>query len=426
MRNTIAKSLALASLLAFPVCLLPGAMHASSDLPQKGGHAAAHAGAAQGTPIHRFSVERLAQFHGFDATAAQGMNRNAFGSAGAWDRWARLNWGAGWNDWGAGWGDWAGPVFWPFLYGDALTFALWPDALDDPFFAYGPDYLLASIFWPGPLGGGAASLFDIYGSPPQATRYESYYHRRHPRDTDATQSDSATCGGVAPGLAHFPIDAIAHAIKPSDQQTQLLDALQAASTKADEILRASCPSDTPLTPVGRLDAVSKRLHAMRQALSVLQPPLVALDQSLNDPQREKLAALGGRSRYRHAGVAMSEAPARDLAALCKGETAHFTALPVQRIDTIVKPTVHQKTAFDALKSASTTAAQNLDASCPYDMPETLKDRLDAVGKRLDALNDAVTIVKPALRRFYETLSDEQKARFNIIGNDADAAASDGT
>jgi hypothetical protein len=86
----------------------------------------------------------------------------------------------------------------------------------------------------------------------------------------------------------------------------------------------------------------------------------------------------------------------------------------QRIDETIKPTEQQKAAFDALKSASAKAASDLDASCPADMPEKLTDRLDMVAKRLDALADAVDTVKPALTDFYNTLSDEQKARFNVI------------
>ena len=89
---------------------------------------------------------------------------------------------------------------------------------------------------------------------------------------------------------------------------------------------------------------------------------------------------------------------------------------MQRIDDVVKPTADQKESFDALKSASTEAAKNLESSCPTEMPTTVTGRLDALTKRLTALNDAVGKVKPALTDFYGKLSDEQKARFNVIGN----------
>lgn len=42
-------------------------------------------------------------------------------------------------------------------------------------------------------------------------------------------------------------------------------------------------------------------------------------------------------------------------------------------------------------------------------------RLAAMMDRLQATLDAVRLVRPPLERFYESLSDEQKARFNEIG-----------
>ncbi|QXX75424.1 Spy/CpxP family protein refolding chaperone [Methylovirgula sp. HY1] len=370
------------------------------------------------------------RFRAIRGLEPRGFNRNAFGDTWKWNHWARVHWGAGWNYWGSGWGYWTGSVFSPFLYGDALSFALWPDALYDSFFAYGPDYLLASIFSPGPLYGATEEasypLFDVYGYPPDAKNYYGYYRRRQHRRHAAAAADSASpaadCSGLAPGIASLPIDRIKRAIRATPQQTEMLTQLGTASTRAETILQGSCPSTPPLTPVGRLDAVATRLHAMIQAIGFLRTPLTTLDESLDDKQRERLATLGGRSKYRHAGVAMSQAPARDLAALCKKQATGFTLLPVQRIEDIVTPTAAQKSAFEALKSASTTAAANLDASCPGDVPETLAGRLDAVVNRLNALAEAVSIVKPPLTKFYATLSDEQKARFNVIGGIQDTNA----
>ena len=92
-------------------------------------------------------------FHGLYNFNHTGFNRNAFGDPSRWNRWGGRFWGAGWNRWGHGWGGWAGPVFWPFLYGDIFSFAFWPYDYYDPFWAYGPDFLLASIFAPGPYFG---------------------------------------------------------------------------------------------------------------------------------------------------------------------------------------------------------------------------------------------------------------------------------
>jgi hypothetical protein len=67
--------------------------------------------------------------------------------------------------------------------GRSLCLACWPYAFYDPFFVNGPDLLLTSIFWPGPLSSpyyaynpsyyGENSLFDVYGNAPYANSYAS-------------------------------------------------------------------------------------------------------------------------------------------------------------------------------------------------------------------------------------------------------------
>jgi hypothetical protein len=104
-----------------------------------------------------------------------------------------------------------------------------------------------------------------------------------------------------------------------------------------------------------------------------------------------------------------------LAALCNSRSESFTQLPVQRVEQAVTPTQQQQGALEKLKTASTEAANQLQASCPAQSPQTPLDRFDAVGKRLDAMASAVKTVRPALADFYSSLTDEQKARFNTLG-----------
>jgi hypothetical protein len=201
----------------------------------------------------------------------------------------------------------------------------------------------------------------------------------------------------------------------------MLDDLKAASAQADNLLRASCPTEVPLTPIARLDAVMKRIQAMSQAVQILRPPLTTLYNSLDDEQKVRFAAIGAQTKkYRRARIAREESPSGNLGGLCKQQTENFTQLPVQRIKELIKPTEQQNAAFDSLKLASAKAAADLDASCPVDIPQTLTGRLDAVGRRLDALAGAVNTVRPALADFYNSLTDEQKARFNVIGRDSPA------
>jgi hypothetical protein len=363
-----------------------------------------HFGSRSAFGHHRFVGNFGHAGRGF---AHAGLNHNAFGGHRAWNAWNR---GYGWNE-GNAWGAWAGPVFWPYFYGDLLSFAFWPYGFYDPFFGYGPDYLLSAIFWPGPYFGGDygwyENPYDVYG-------YAGSAEPRHKRyaSTEFQAEASETCAALAPGIADLPIDRIQKAIEPNDTQSAILNDLKTASAKANSILQASCPSQAPLTPVSRLDAVGQRIDAMIQAVQIMRAPLTTLDNSLDDHQRERFnaIALGERSRRKE-----TAAQANGLGQLCAQEAKDFTNLPTDQIEQTVKPTGQQQTAaFTALKSASAKAASSMQSSCPTTMPQTLTDRFTAITTRLDAMAGAVKTIEPALKDFYASLNDDQKARFNVM------------
>ncbi|MGA8172151.1 MAG: Spy/CpxP family protein refolding chaperone [Methylocystis sp.] len=371
-----------------------------------------------------------------------GFNGNAFGASAAWNDWGDNFWGGGFYDWGDGWGYWADSVFWPFLYGDALTYALWPYGYFDPFFAYGYDALLASVFWPGPMSepyiGGNTDFWDVYGATPTSEergfvsryrgRHHHHHHRRHharyvthdeARATMATTAgENRACGGLAPGVASLPVDQIEREVRPTDTQTLLLNDLRSTLAQADNVLLASCSNEMPLTPVGRLDAMTKRIEAMKKSVQMVREPLAKFYDALDPRQKERFDAIGAARR----GAGREPGSTKDLGALCGPQTQNFATPPVQRIEETIKPTEQQKGVFDALKTASSAAAKNLEATCPAETAKTVSERFDAVAKRLDALASALTTVKPALSNFYNSLTDEQKARFNVIGSGAPKTA----
>jgi LTXXQ motif family protein len=67
-----------------------------------------------------------------------------------------------------------------------------------------------------------------------------------------------------------------------------------------------------------------------------------------------------------------------------------------------------------LQDASVKAAQGLKVNCPGYQTLTPTGRVEAMEKRLEATLGAVRAVQPALAKFYDSLSDEQKARFNSL------------
>jgi hypothetical protein len=214
------------------------------------------------------------------------------------------------------------------------------------------------------------------------------------------------CAGLAPGVADLPIDRIERAVHPTGDQLTLLDELKAASSRANAVLKDSCPNEVPLTPVGRLDAIEQRFAAVKQVLKILQNPLVAFYDSLTAEQKQQFDAIATPSR------------SQDRTVLCDQRSAAFSNVPVEQIDQTVRPTEQQKNQLEALRSAAFKAAADLQASssCPAEVPQTIAARLSAIDTRSRAMLEAARAVRPALERFYASLDDEQKARFNAMGN----------
>jgi LTXXQ motif family protein len=357
---------------------------------------------------NEFAAGRFRGLHNFNRA---GFNRNAFGAGRTWDQWGGRFWGAGWNQWGWGYGGWAGPVFWPFLYGDIFSFALWPYDYYDPFWAFGPDFVLASVYAPGPsLGAASGTGTNVYtGSGSQETPAER---------AEAAQS----CGDLAPGVGGLPIAQIRQAIRPTADQLAALDELNAASMKANDAIKQSCPTAIPLTPIARLDTAEKRLQAMVDAIQIVRPPLEKFYDSLTPEQKQRFEALGKTGRT---GASANNASNNNLAELCNKEQ-NFARLPIDRIEEIVQPNAQQQAAFDDLKKTSQTTADDLQASCPTQVPDTPVARLDATKARLEAMTATMDGVRPKLADFYASLSDDQKAKFNTMGpppqNASDRAA----
>ena len=100
--------------------------------------------------------------------------------------------------------------------------------------------------------------------------------------------------------------------------------------------------------------------------------------------------------------------------MCSQSARHFTELPSEQIQEAVQPNDKQRSELEALKTASSKAADILNGTCPSQTPSTPTARVDAMATRLDAMSTAVNTMGPALQGFYASLDDEQKARFNTM------------
>jgi hypothetical protein len=103
--------------------------------------------------------------------------------------------------------------------------------------------------------------------------------------------------------------------------------------------------------------------------------------------------------------------------LCSGQTAGLTDWPTERIAQTVDPDDAQRAILDELRDATARALDIVRAACPTALPSTPTGRIEAMRQRLDAMLAAVRTVRPVVEKFYQSLNDEQKARFNALSPD---------
>ena len=120
---------------------------------------------------------------------------------------------------------------------------------------------------------------------------------------------------------------------------------------------------------------------------------------------------GGR-----ASSARAEMPDR-LAQMCGEDSRDIAGLPIDQIQQALQLNEAQRAALDDLANASVKAAQDIKAACPTQIASTAPGRLAAMQARIEAMIAAVETVQPALQKFYDLLTDEQRARLNALAQD---------
>jgi len=318
--------------------------------------------------------------------------------------------GSAWPWWRGGVAlGWFGPLFWPYAYYDLFDYVYWPYAYDD-FWPYAYDDVYYGIYGPYAYSG-------PYGYRPSADP-NGYYTRRsarrgvssgHYAAANGTERAAEVCSDDAAQLTNWPIERIFEVVQPTDAQRPALDELRAANAKAIDMLKAACPKDLPSIPTGRLAAMESRLRVMLAAVQTVRPALERFYQSLSDEQKARFNAIASADDPDAAAKDQ-----RDLTRWCDEKTPNLTDLPIDRIAQAVQPTPEQRAALDELEDASVEAGERLKTGCPTYQMLTPTGRVEAIEKRLEATLAAVKTVQPVLAKFYNSLSDEQKARFNSL------------
>jgi len=302
---------------------------------------------------------------------------------------------------------WYGPVFWPYAYSDVFDYTFWPDGYDDGYWAYAYDDFVDGLFW-GEVGPPAEYAYapppSGASSAPAPVRYAAVQE---------------LCKQPGSGITAWPIAEIEKKVGLNDEQKQLLADMRRDAQTAAGAFKASCPAENafPMTPPGRLAAMTARLQSTLDAVDTVKPALDKFYNSLSDEQKERFNEIGPKPTT---GAETAQASAGD-AQSCKQPKPGLANLPIEKIEDTVKPTEAQQAGLTELQDATDKAVGLLQAACPDETPITPPGRLDAMATRLKAMIDAANTVRPALDSFYGSLSNEQKARFNRMGRDLAAA-----
>ena len=228
------------------------------------------------------------------------------------------------------------------------------------------------------------------------------------------------CTEPGSGVTAWPFAQIERKVGLSAEQKSLLNDVRAAATKAGAVFKTSCPAQNafPLTPPGRLQAMVGRLKATVEAVTTVRPALDAFYNSLSDEQKERFNELGPKptpATTAQGTTAQGSQASANEADSCKQPKEGLANLPIDKIEDVVKPTDAQEKDLNALQDATNKAVSIMQGACPDETPLTPPGRLAAMQTRLQAMIDAANTVKPSLDSFYASLDNEQKARFNRIG-----------
>ncbi len=221
------------------------------------------------------------------------------------------------------------------------------------------------------------------------------------------------CKQPGNGVTAWPFGDIERKVGLNGEQKQLLDDVRRASEDAAAAFKASCPADNafPLTPPGRLAAMTARLDATLQAVQTVRPALETFYASLSDEQKERFNLLGPQNAGAEAQASVASQARRYVQA-----AQARTDQPADRKDRgRAQSDRCAGGRTDEAAGRNNKAVSIMQTACPDETPMTPPGRLDVMEKRLQAMIDAAKTVKPALENFYASLSSEQKARFNRIG-----------
>ena len=337
---------------------------------------------------------------------------------------------------------WAGPLFWPFAYRDIYDYALWGYGYDEPFWDYGYADIYAGIFSPynyddlaayrppeaGPSPDGGPQVdarphVAANAEPPVNAQPRDPVNAR-PRDPanmesrDAANAQARDAANAPPRDPVVAPPRVAAAAPPHDPV--VAPPRDAANVPPRDVVVA--PSRDPVIAPPRVAANAPPRDP------VVAPPRDAANAPPRDAANAQprgaanaethVAAIVPPRDPANAGTRGPQAVAPGpLAKMCDEDSRDIAGMPIDRIQAMIAPNDVQRASLDDLANASVKAAGIIRAACPTQIALTAPGRLTSMRHRVEAMISAAGTVQPALQKFYELLSDEQKTRLSALGQD---------
>jgi hypothetical protein len=122
----------------------------------------------------------------------------------------------------------------------------------------------------------------------RSSRWRAYASVDH---TAAAKGWNGICEDFISALRGWPIREIEDGMGLSEPQRINLYELVISSLRAADLLVSACPTETALTPVGRMETLRARLGAARAATAAIRPEFEHFFDSLDQAQQVRFAPM---------------------------------------------------------------------------------------------------------------------------------------
>jgi hypothetical protein len=231
------------------------------------------------------------------------------------------------------------------------------------------------------------------------------------------------CGERVTEMNKTPFDDVTRTVRPDDHQRDALEQIRNTTIGAADSLAATCPKAIPPELNEQLDLLAHVLDRVEASLVALRPAFVAFYALLDDEQKGRLlvnlspnsqpksdkdAAVATKDNTFANGMDAQQDP------ICRQWVAALRNWPIRQIESRITLSDEQYAALHEVAAATYRAAAGLVMSCPAEKPLTPVGRLDAGQKKLVAMRQGIAAILPVLTDFENSLTDDQKRRFETV------------